>query len=257
MNDIGHARSNDLPAPPSRLDLSRDAFFFDFDGTLAPIVDDPQSVSVEAPVREALQRLSERSGGAVAIISGREIAQLDRFLAPLVLPAAGVHGMEMRGADGIVRHSRIDEDAAGAVTRAVREFADRRGLLAETKTGSVALHFRSHPESETACRAFAEDLLRDWPEIHPVQGKMVIEFKLGRRDKGSAIADFMTQPPFELRRPVFVGDDVTDEDGFTETVRRAGLAIKIGPEPTAARYRLADVAAHRAWLESLVAEPAP
>ena len=214
-----------LPAIPPVPDPARTAFFFDFDGTLADIAEDPQAVELRPEVREHLDVIHRATGGATAVISGRPIQELDAFLSPLRLAAAGVHGLERRSADGTMRISEIDGDLIREIGRPIEAFArENEGLIAEQKPGSVALHYRQRPDLEEACRALATAL------------------------QGDAIADFMEELPFRDRVPVFAGDDVTDEDGFRIVSRWNGISIKVGEGPTAAICRVADPAAFREWL---------
>jgi trehalose 6-phosphate phosphatase len=241
--------SSDLP---SAIDPVATAFFFDFDGTLAAIVDDPSAVKVEARVTEALDALQARSGGALAVVSGRSIQQLDEMLKPLRLPAAGVHGLERRSADGATFRVEVDKAALARMQETVGAFVKRHsGLLAEFKPGSVALHYRKRPELAAACLDLAARLADEDRRIRVVRGKKVVEMKLADRTKADAIAEFMDEAPFAGRRPLFAGDDLTDEDGFAALSRRQGWTIKIGEGETAAAYRMADIAAFHTWLIAL------
>ena len=228
-----------------------DALFLDVDGTLLQIAHHPQAVRVPPHLLTALERLTKRFGGALALISGRSIANLDELFAPLQLPCAGVHGLERRGADAVVH--RDDTTALLTPLRApLADFArGHPGLLLEDKGQSLALHFRNAP----ACASEAETLLRrliaaSGSSLELKPGKMVLEVTPGNADKGTAIAAFMQEPPFAGRRPVFIGDDVTDEDGFAVVNAQGGLSIRVGePDaPSAARHCLADEAAVLTWL---------
>ena len=253
----GETPEHDVPFPSLPIiDLApaETAFFLDFDGTLARIVTNPAAARVTSQTRAALGRLSEAAGGAVAVVSGRSIAQLDRMLHPLLLPAAGVHGLERRDAKGRLRRDPVDDEAQHRLARLVGGFVKGRpGLLAEVKPGSVALHYRKRPEMTVECLAFAIDLARENGGITLVEGKKVIEMKLSTRTKGDAIGDFMKEAPFCGRRPFFAGDDATDEAGFAAVNAMDGVSVKIGPGETAARHRLADAAAFAGWLERLAA----
>ncbi|GAB4362258.1 MAG: trehalose-phosphatase [Oricola sp.] len=225
------------------------ALFLDFDGVLADIVNDPARVSVEAEVIAALGDLSRASGDAVAIISGREIEQLDAFLSPLRLPAAGIHGLERRNGDGRVERQDFDADSLARIRDAVAEFAGARaGLVAEFKRGSVALHYRNRPETEGECLRLADDLESRIKGLKNVRGKMVVEMTLAHRSKADAINDFMREEPFCGRTPFYFGDDITDEDGFRAVNALGGVSVKIGAGPTVATRRLASPVAFRAWL---------
>ncbi|MDA1184142.1 MAG: trehalose-phosphatase [Acidobacteria bacterium] len=231
------------------------AFFFDFDGTLAEIATRPEAVRVDAAVPVALQALSQRNRGAVAVISGRPIAEIDQHLSPVVVPAAGVHGVEHR--DGSGRFTRLplpDLRAAAAVLRAW--CADHPGARLEDKPGALALHYRGVDELEAACLAvmtFARDAVETVPMV-VLHGKKVVELKPAAADKGRAIKAFMAESPFAGRRPWFFGDDVTDEDAFDTVQSLGGVAVKVGPGETIAAHRLADPERLREWLLAQVAQ---
>lgn len=229
------------------------AFFFDFDGTLADIVDDPSAARIDPPVLEALASLQEISGGAVAVISGREIAALDGFLAPLRLPLGGSHGSERRGADGRLQRVAADGRVVERVAAALDDVARHHdGLLVERKRLSVALHYRRRQDLESLCRAIARDLAISHG-LALLDGKMVVELKVSGRTKGDLIDDFMAESPFRGRQPVFFGDDVTDEDAFRVLPRWVGIGVKVGAGPTAARLRIANPGALQVWLLRMTA----
>lgn len=246
--DIAERR---LPAPP-RLDTAA-ALFLDVDGTLLEIAPRPDLVRVPRRLPALLAALAARRGGALALVSGRSLAQLARLFPVWRGAAAGLHGLERRRADGSL--ARIEDAAAMAALDRLRvplaDFARRRpGLLIEDKGGAVALHYRSRPQDESEIRAFAELLVqRAGPVLHLLSGKMLVEFRPHGISKGAAIAAFMIEPPFRGRRPVFLGDDVTDEDGFAAVNRQDGTSVRVGgPAVTAARYGLSSVLAVRRWL---------
>ncbi|GAB4357138.1 MAG: trehalose-phosphatase [Kiloniellaceae bacterium] len=236
-------------------DPDTDALFLDVDGTLLTIAPHPDAVEVSDDLLRLLDRLAARTDGAVALISGRAIANLDALFDPLRLPCAGVHGLERRGADAVVHRSN-----AAALLEPLRPalagfVAARHGLLLEDKQQSLALHFRNAPGCEGEAEAFIRALIAPHAkELELKRGKMVLEVKPSGANKGTAIAAFMTEPPFSGRRPVFIGDDVTDEDGFAVVNRLGGLSIRVGSGGrTAAACRLADEAAVHAWLRGLLA----
>ena len=241
-----HDDLSTLPLLPSET-----AFFFDFDGTLADIVDDPSMVRIDPTVLQAVERLQVISGGAIAVVSGREIDKLDVFLAPLRLPLGGAHGSERRDAGGELHRTASDGAAIERVVAALEDVArGHDGLVVERKRLSVALHYRRRPDLEATCRSAAQSLASQ--DVRLLEGKMVVELKLSGRTKGDLIADFMAEEPFLGRRPIFFGDDVTDEDGFRALPRWHGIGVKVGPGPTAATHRIADPAALHAWLLRLV-----
>lgn len=245
------------PEPLSALDHTslrprKLAVFLDFDGTLADIAERPDAVSVPRQTRDALQRLDRSTQGALAIITGRSIDEIDRFLAPLTLPVAGVHGLERRTAGGKRTRAAINGEALEAVRQRLELFAGQHpDTLLEVKPGSVALHYRRRPdlaqESTLAVHAAAEGLTG----LHILHGKMVLEVKAGRATKADAVASFMGEQPFQGRMPLFAGDDVTDEDAFQQIGLMKGISIKIGHGNTVAAYRTEDTASFRRWLGDL------
>lgn len=228
------------------------ALFLDFDGTLVDIAPEPGAVVIPSglvPTLEALQRYLQ---GAVAVVSGRPIREIDRFLAPLRLPVAGVHGAERRSAAGGM--DCIGEHPLDAVEQAANDLAaaDSR-LLVEHKRASIALHYRLAPDREAACIDTMQAAVARSPGLVLLRGKMVVEAKPGSASKGGAIEAFLREPPFAGRTPVFVGDDVTDEAGFAAVQRLGGLGVKVGEGATVAGQRLADPAALRREFEQAVA----
>jgi trehalose 6-phosphate phosphatase len=241
-----------LPGPPSGW-----ALFLDVDGTLVEIAVDPEAVVVTPRLVGILDRLQRRFGGAVALVSGRTVARLDALFAPLRLPAAGNHGLERRGADGRIVRPPEHREAMEQVRRGFTAFAAANpGTLTEDKELSVALHFRRVPACEAAAVALADRLSRAvGPGFRLQRGKMMIEIRPLGGDKGSVVDAFMAEPPFAGRLPVFVGDDVTDEDGFAAVNRRGGISVHVGGiVPTGARFRIANVPALLDWLERLAGD---
>jgi len=226
------------------------ALFFDFDGTLVDLAPHPGAVQVHHEVPPLLARLAAALGGAVAVVSGRPLAELDHYLQPLILCAAGVHGAERRGADGHLRRfGFVDlKDATGVIQALCLR---RPGLHMELKPGAVALHYRQAPELEDECLATMSEALRHADGMALLRGKMVVELKPRRAGKGLAVRSFMDERPFLTRRPWFFGDDVTDEAGFEAAQALGGVAVKIGDGETQATHRLADPAALRQWMERL------
>ena len=228
------------------------ALFLDFDGTVVDIAPQPHAVEVPEPLISILQDLHDYLDGAVAIISGRPIEQIDEFLTPLKLAVAGVHGAERRGADG--RLHLLHTHPLDPVEAAARALAARHpGVLVECKRGSIAVHYRQAPELEEECVQAMQDAVAASPGVTLLRGKMVVEAKPGGASKGRAIEDFLAEPPFAGRTPVFIGDDVTDEVGFSTVQRLGGLGIKVGEGSTAAWRRLADPPALRRELEAALA----
>jgi trehalose 6-phosphate phosphatase len=228
------------------------ALFLDFDGTLVDIAPEPGAVVVPSGLVPMLGALQHYLGGAVAVVSGRPIREIDSFLAPLHLPVAGVHGAERRAADGAL--DRVEPQPLQAVAAAADAMvAQHPRLLVEHKASSVALHYRQAPELEAACVEAMQEAVARSPGLTLLRGKMVVEAKPGSASKGSAIEAFLKEPPFAGRTPVFVGDDVTDEPGFTAVQRLGGLGVKVGEGASAAWQRLADPGALRHEFEKAVA----
>jgi len=244
------------PMPPSSVDLNQSCIFLDFDGTLVEIEDRPDDVRLDKATLKLIERLRDRVGRALALVSGRDIHVIDRLMFPLVLPVAGVHGLQRRDAAGRLHSPVIDQNAVEAIAAQLDSaFAAEPGVVIEKKTGAVAIHFRLRPDFESRCLAVARKIIGDRPDLHLIEGKMVCEIRLHGNDKGAVIAAFLEERPFKGRKPIFVGDDATDEPGFVAVNARDGLSIKIGADLTAAKYRAATILDLRAWLEDLVAAP--
>jgi trehalose 6-phosphate phosphatase len=229
------------------------ALFLDVDGTLLEIAARSDLVRVPPGLPPLLGALAAQRGGALALISGRPLAELDQLFRPWCEAAAGVHGSERRRADGTL-DQRADSEAAAAldlIRPRLAAFAGARGgVVLEDKRSAVALHYRAAPARAAEILALAETLQREvGTALRLIAGKMVIEFQPCGADKGAAIAAFLNEPPFLGRRPIFVGDDATDEDGFAEINRRDGIAIRVGQSArTIAGYVLPSVAAVLVWL---------
>jgi len=240
--------SSALP-PPGALSPQA-ALFLDLDGTLAPIAPRPQDVCLDEGRRAQLHGLAQHLQGRLAILSGRTIADVDRILGGVVVPVAGVHGLERRGADG--RIHRAEPSPGLAPARSVlRAFAlEHPGLLLEDKNLSLSLHYRAAPEMGASSRGLAERLAQAHGlALQP--GVMVVELRTPGADKGDALAAYMAEAPFAGAEPVFVGDDLTDENGFTAARALGGTGVLVGPgRPTSAQSRLADVGAVFAWIEA-------
>jgi trehalose 6-phosphate phosphatase len=235
--------------PPAPFDPSW-AFFLDLDGTLFEIRATPQAVRRAREEVELVSRLNEAAGGAVALISGRAIAKIDELFAPLRLAAAGQHGAERRDAQGKLHGIQLPDEPMRRAAAVIAAFAARHeGLLFEHKGLSMALHYRLAPHLAEAAHAAVREAAAALGGAVEVQGgKMVAELKPSGYDKGRAIEQFMREPPFAGRVPLFIGDDATDEHGFQVVNRLGGHSVKVGEGPTAARWRLEAPAAVRAWL---------
>jgi trehalose 6-phosphate phosphatase len=236
--------------PPERLDAASAALFLDLDGTLAPIVATPDEVGPDARRTRLLRALGQALGGRLAVISGRTLADIDRILDGAVTAASGVHGLERRTADGVVR--RAEPSAALPRARQTLEVLARAwpGVMLEDKGLSLAVHYRNRPEAAEAVREAATAAAAEGGLL--VQhGRKVAELRPPGPDKGAALTAFMAEPPFAGATPFFVGDDLTDEAGFAAAAALGGVGVLVGPErATGATHRLADIAAVYAWLEA-------
>lgn len=239
--------------------LDRDsALFLDVDGTILEIAPRPELVRMPPGLPRLLGWLAAQRDGAMALISGRNLADLDQLLLPWRGAAAGVHGAERRSADGgsvQSGQSAADRAAAAALDRLRPELTEIAtafpGAWLEDKGHALALHYRAIARNEAEIRDAVERLaLRESAALRLIAGKMVLEAQPRHRNKGAVIAAFLAEPPFHGRRPVFIGDDSTDEDGFAEVNRRGGLSIRVGVPlaQSAATCRLASVAEVLNWL---------
>lgn len=236
----------DAPDPEST------ALLFDFDGTLVDIADRPDTISVPPSTRQTLTTLFGRFIGAVAVVSGRPVAELDNYLRIEGMPLAGVHGLELSDGNGHHTRHHFDQAAHGALIASAKAFAGAHtGLLVETKPGSVAVHYRRKPEIGDAVLAFARSLASATSGVELIAGKMVAELRLGGRSKADAVNAIMDLPAFAGRTPWFFGDDVTDEDAFRAANARGGRSFKIGSGETVANGRFAGIEAFHRWLRTL------
>jgi trehalose 6-phosphate phosphatase len=231
------------------LELSGTALFLDLDGTLAPIVLRPDQVVPDPRRTSLLERLAKGLDGRLAVVSGRTLDDLDRILEHRVTALAGVHGLARRASDGSLRIARAHPGHAQALAAMNAFAAPRHGVLVEDKGLSIALHYRQAPEIAAAAIEEAERVARlTGLSLQP--GRMVVELRAPGPTKGDSVRAFMAEPPFAGARPVFIGDDLTDEDGFEAAKRLGGFGVLVGaPRATAARFQLPDVDAALAWLE--------
>lgn len=235
----------EVPAP----DLGGAALFLDLDGTLAPIADHPDQVGPDPRRNHLLDRLADRLDGRVAVISGRALPDLDRILERRPTAVGAVHGLVRRDAFGRVHEPRPHAEI-GAARRALENFVqDRPGLLVEDKGLSLALHYRQAPDRAAEAVAEASSLAAE-TGLDLQHGRCVVELRSPGPRKGDALRAFMAEAPFKGARPVFLGDDLTDEDAFLAAADLGGYGVLVGPpRRTAARYGLPDVDAVLTWLE--------
>jgi trehalose 6-phosphate phosphatase len=238
-----------LPAPSLEWCL-----FLDVDGTLIELTDSPLDTHADSGLKALLGDVAERLSGALALVSGRSISYLDALFAPLRLPAAGLHGVERRKASGVIQGaSFVDTQLDSARTALTVLVRAHPGTLLEDKGRTIAVHFRMAPHSEApvraAVRASAALLGNNY---HIQEGNMMLEIKPRGFSKGSAIKAFMLEPPFSGRKPVFVGDDLTDQEGFKAVEDQGGISIAVG-DRVRGQFRMDSPAAVRNWLEAISA----
>lgn len=234
--------------PPAQLTW---AYFLDVDGTLVNIADTPQGVVVDMLLRELIANLSIASGGAVALVSGRMISDLQNLIRLPQLPLAGLHGLERRDSTGRLWIHAAPPAAKQAMKLALAPLvAAHPGLILEDKGLTLAMHYRMVPALASYVHQTMRRLLKSNDQGLELQcGRRVVEIKPAGIDKGTAIAEYLAESPFKGRRPVFIGDDLTDEHGFAEVNLLHGISIKVGQGASCARYRLPSVAVVRRWLE--------
>ncbi|MDT0576686.1 trehalose-phosphatase [Croceicoccus sp. F390] len=235
--------------PPPLIDPARDALFLDFDGTLVELAARPDAIDVPDLLIDRLHRLAERLDNRLAIVSGRDIATLDSFgVGKLAL--AGSHGAQWRLADG----SQGTTTAPAGLDDARAQFrqfaASHEGVIFEDKPLGTALHYRLAPEQQDACQSLAACLSHQWG-FHIQHGHAMVELRQGGIDKGTAIRQLLEKSPFAGSRPIFAGDDVTDEAGFDAVEWAGGHGVLVGASrPSAARYRLPSVHQVNEWLSA-------
>jgi trehalose 6-phosphate phosphatase len=242
-----------IPTPPLP-DLTKLAILLDVDGTLLDLAPTPREVFVPHSLRETLGSLSQRTGGAVAFVSGRPVSELDLIFSPLQMPAIGGHGAELRRTAGQPagppRLRPLDPDVKRRFA-AIAEVGP--GIVIEDKGYSLALHYRLAPDKERIVRESAAGICAQFTDglIELLPGKMVVEIKYAGVSKAIAVRELMTYAPFAGRRPVFIGDDVTDLGVFAIMPDFDGISISVGRRVEGVDTcfdRPADV---RRWLEQL------
>ena len=240
-------RASQRPPPPSPAEDW--ALFLDVDGCLLDLAQAPDAVVVPIGLPATLSGLARRLDGAIALISGRALANVERLFGALHLPIAGLHGLERRST--VHTQAAPPPPPAWDVVRedAQRIVANHPGTLFEDKGAALALHWRNAPHAADQLQAFAAATLPRLPGYRLQQGNHVVELRPNAGDKGSAIAALLEEPPFKGRVPVFAGDDITDEAGFAAVNARGGLSVLVGDrQPSCAHYALPDPAAVRTWL---------
>lgn len=225
------------------------ALFLDFDGTLAPIQDDPETVEMVDGLAQILMTLSGRLDGALAVISGRGAADLSTRV-DTALWRIGTHGLEVcPPGTAAPEPESAPADLIHALDRLVELTP---GAWLETKGEVLALHYRQVPHAGISLFELMQDLVAGYAGYTAQHGKMVIEAKPKRANKGRALEAAMQQPPFAGRVPLMIGDDSTDEDAMRAALELGGSAVKVGNEASAAPWRLADPAAVARWLADAI-----
>jgi trehalose 6-phosphate phosphatase len=241
-----------FPLPAAAADLSSIALLLDVDGTMLDTAVTPKSVLVPGSLRESLEQLHAKSGGAVAFVSGRLIADVDRLFAPLRLPAIGGHGAQIRlSGEGQTqaRHADlIGEDCRRQV--AASASTDPR-VIVENKGSSLAVHYRLAPHLEETLKSKLAGIVADRDDLELMHGKAVIEIKSKRFNKGAAVYELMQNEPFLHRKPVFVGDDVTDESVFASLPLLDGVGYSVGRYIAGASGMFCSPQQVRDWLAEL------
>jgi trehalose 6-phosphate phosphatase len=234
--------------------LPSSAVLLDVDGTILDLAPTPLEVVVPPDLTVVLERLSKRTGGALAFVSGRPLAELDLFFAPLKLPSIAGHGAELRLGDGYIARANTFLDP-----QLVKELAgiaeEEPGVLFENKKYSVALHYRQAPHLgheirdavSAVCARFASTAI----EILP--GKSVVEVKQPSFNKGTAVRELMQHAPFKGRRPIFIGDDVTDEAAFAVMPEFGGVGFSVGREVEGIAGTFETPSDVRRWIAEMVA----
>lgn len=255
MNIAEDIRASSSPAadaqPIACADLDNWAVFLDVDGTLLDIAPEPDAVVVPPGLAELLDRLHKQLGGALALVTGREIQVIDRLFAPLRFAVAGVHGAELRLPDGTAKAAAVHPDLPRIIAELQDFAATNEGLLVEPKGRAVAIHYRKNPALGEDVESLVRELVEGGaPGLEIQPGKMVFEVRPAKVDKGRAVAILLEHEPYLGRRPVVLGDDWTDEPAFRTANARDGRSIRVGRDkrPTEANETLADPAAVRAWL---------
>lgn len=228
------------------------ALFSDFDGTLVEIADHPDAVAVPSRLPSLLHDLNAALEGAIAIVTGRPISQVDDLLNLPEMTLSGGHGAEFRLHGHHATAPALFGLEAQEMARIARNAIgpDERFLI-ETKPSGIAVHYRNAPEREADARLAVRQAVAMRDIFQIIEGKKVIEVRPKGTDKGAATRRLMQDNPFAGRMPIFVGDDVTDEDAFTAVTELGGFGVKVGPGETIARFHIPDVTSVYALYEAL------
>lgn len=231
------------------------ALLTDFDGTLVELAEHPDAVSPSPDLPVWLSGLQQHLGGALAIVTGRRLAEVDRYLAPFRLTGAGAHGAELRWAGDDPTTSVVAPLETALVAGIESALADLPGVWVENKTYALAAHFRQNPAAAAECHARVERVAAGFPQVKVFGGHAVVEVRSEALSKGTATQLLLSRPPFAGRVPVFVGDDFADEEAFRIVQAAGGHGVKVGDGASVAHYRLPQVAAVHRWMRDSLAQP--
>ncbi|HME39656.1 MAG TPA: trehalose-phosphatase [Steroidobacteraceae bacterium] len=237
--------------PPPSLEW---CLFLDVDGTLIELTDSPLETFADAELKTLLGEVAERLGGAVALVSGRSIEYLDALFAPLRLPAAGLHGVERRKASGAMHGASFIDTQLNQARDAVKALVEAHpGTSLEDRGRTLTVHFRMAPQAEAAVHQSLIAITKPLgTNYHIQEGNMMLEIKPRGFTKAAAVKAFIKEPPFSGRKPVFVGDDLADQDGLRYVEDQGGISIAVG-ERVRGQFRLENAAAVRGWLKGIAA----
>ena len=246
----------DIAATSLTSDLRGCAILLDIDGTILDIAPAPQEVWVPPALRHTLGRLDELTGGALALVSGRKLSDIDLIFAPLQLPAIGGHGAEIRPQPGAEPRTRVGSLGSELKRKLATLTELGPGILVEDKGYSLALHYRLAPDQGPTLRAAVAAICAQMPpgSVDILPGKLVVEVKPAGVSKALAVNELMQYAPFADRHPIFIGDDTTDEPVFDVIPRFGGLGFSVGrivPHANGCFEKPEDV---RAWLARIVAD---
>ncbi len=243
------------PAKPPEPAATETALFLDFDGTLVPLAAHPDAVTLPPRQRRLLSECHALWEGAVALVSGRHLQDLEHLTTPLPMTLVGCHGAQWRTFDGNRHALKREHHDASRIATVLGEFCDRHpGTFFEDKTYAFALHYRQAPQCQDACRDIMHRLQQAHGRHYTLsEGKCLLELRQAGCHKGRAIEALLETPPFRDRTPIFIGDDSTDEDAFPIVNAHNGISIRVGKTVgSKARYHLNSVEEVLTWLESLL-----
>lgn len=238
------------------LEPERWALFLDIDGTLIDLAETPDGITVQADLAANLSLLSKRLNGALALVTGRAMPYADALFNPYSFPIAGLHGSERRDPSGKIERIEISPAFEALKADLAEEAREWPGVLIEDKGAAVAAHYRQSPERQESVEATMSRYLdRAGSDFKLQRGKMVVEIRPARAGKGHAVEAFMQQEPFKGRKPITIGDDVTDEEMFAIANQSGGVSIRISetPSKTIAQLSLPSAAHMRAIIAALAA----